>query len=455
MNEENEGNHVDLADFIGHHVVDREGETVGRLECLWQDHNGKPAFIGVHSGWLVGRTHVVPLDGTEVNAVSRIIRLAYTQEHVRQAPTAEPGVTLDEGTERAVCDFYDLPWDRKPPEERTATPQEEAHLQLHKEELKVGKRQVVYGGVRVRKIVRTETVQVPVELRREEIVIERIPADEANACIANQAAPALASGAPHGNGGATGDEEIFIPLMREEPVVEKERHVTEEVHLTKQMKTEHQTVSDQVRKEEVHIEKSPTRKRGRAKRAQGAQFASGAHEPPQHAGRRAVFGIVRTQAQALAISEDLRSSGFAREDISVIFSDRDSTREFARESGTKAPEGAVAGAATGAGVGGALGWLAGIGGLAIPGLGPFVAAGPIMAALRGAAVGGAAGGLTGALVGLGIPEQDAQRYQGRLQEGNIFISVHCDSERDARRALDIFAEHGAEDVASANEAAAH
>src|SRR6266850_5159110 len=133
---------------------------------------------------------------------------------------------------------------------------------------------------------------------------------------------------------------------------------------------------------------------------------------------KSVFCLARDERQACAIVEELQSAGFSNNDISVLLPDRAGTRDFAHEKGTKAPEGAVAGATTGGLLGGALGWLEGIGALAIPGVGPFIAAGPIMAALSGAAVGATVGGLTGALVGMGIPEFEAKRYEGRIKEGN-------------------------------------
>ena len=167
---------------------------------------------------------------------------------------------------------------------------------------------------------------------------------------------------------------------------------------------------------------------------------------------RAVFGIATSYSQADVIIDALKGAGFANKDISVLFSDQEGTRDFAHEKNTKVPEGAITGASTGGVVGGVLGWLVGIGSLAIPGVGPFVAAGPIMAALGGAAVGSAMGGLTGALVGLGIPEYEAKRYEGKLREGNILISVHSDSRTETDRAEDILKRAGAQDVSSVLEA---
>jgi uncharacterized membrane protein len=166
---------------------------------------------------------------------------------------------------------------------------------------------------------------------------------------------------------------------------------------------------------------------------------------------KSVFCLARNEAQACRIIEDIKAAGFEENDVSVLLPDTTSTREFAYEKGTKAPEGAVTVAGTGGIVGGVLGWLAGIGALAIPGLGPFVAAGPLMAALSGAAVGGAAGGLIGTLVGLGIPEYEAKRYEARLREGRILLAVHTESAEQSKRVKEIFEHAGAEDIASSGE----
>jgi len=168
----------------------------------------------------------------------------------------------------------------------------------------------------------------------------------------------------------------------------------------------------------------------------------------------AVFGIYSTYEGVESAVDALKSAGFRNTDISALFSENVGTKDFAHEKGTKAPEGATAGAATGVIVGGALGWLAGIGALAIPGLGPFIAAGPIMAALAGAGVGGTVAGITGALIGMGIPEYEAKRYEGRLRKGGILLSVHSDNSEWTKRAKEILARTGAEDVASAGEAGA-
>lgn len=167
---------------------------------------------------------------------------------------------------------------------------------------------------------------------------------------------------------------------------------------------------------------------------------------------KAVFCITRTEAQAVAIVDQLKAAGFSNNDVSVLLPDKSGTRDFAHEQHTKAPEGAATGAGTGGVLGGALGWLVGIGALAIPGLGPFIAAGPIMAALSGAAAGAALGGVTGALIGLGIPEYEAKQYEGKIQAGNILISVHTEDSTERARAKSIFERAGAEDISYTEEA---
>ncbi len=166
---------------------------------------------------------------------------------------------------------------------------------------------------------------------------------------------------------------------------------------------------------------------------------------------KSVIGLVDTEAQASTIVSELERAGFATSDISALFPDKQGTRDFAHEKNTKAPEGAVTGASAGGVLGGGLGLLAGIGAIAIPGLGPFIAAGPIMAALSGAAVGATVGGITGALIGLGIPELEAKRYEAKVKGGNILLSVHVDSNEEQKRAKETLERHGAVDVATAGE----
>src|SRR5580658_8695939 len=149
--------------------------------------------------------------------------------------------------------------------------------------------------------------------------------------------------------------------------------------------------------------------------------------------KSSVICIAKSEAQAISIANELKAANFSNNDISVLFPDKAGTKDFAHEQHTKAPEGATTGGVTGGILGGAFGWLVGIGALAIPGVGPFIAAGPIMAALGGAAVGGAVGGIAGALIGMGIPEYEAKRYEGKVRSGNILISVHTERSEDAHR----------------------
>ena len=165
----------------------------------------------------------------------------------------------------------------------------------------------------------------------------------------------------------------------------------------------------------------------------------------------AAFAIFSTRATAEASVDRLVAAGFSNQDVSVLMSDKHSSQDFAAEKNTKAPEGTAAGVGIGGTVGGTLGLLAGIGALAIPGVGPLIAAGPIMGALAGLGVGGAVGGLVGALIGMGIPEYEAKRYEGRVNDGGILLSVHCESSTEVARAKDILRASGGEDVASSGE----
>jgi uncharacterized membrane protein len=165
-----------------------------------------------------------------------------------------------------------------------------------------------------------------------------------------------------------------------------------------------------------------------------------------------VIGVCKTVDQATRIVTRLKSAGFADNDISVIMPDTRGTRDFAHAQSTKAPEGAATGATAGGIAGGVLGLLAGIGALAIPGLGPLIAAGPILAALSGAAVGAAAGGIAGGLIGLGIPEYEAKRYEGKIKSGNILLAVHIENGDEKDWAKNILTEEGAEDIYAASEA---
>ena len=173
------------------------------------------------------------------------------------------------------------------------------------------------------------------------------------------------------------------------------------------------------------------------------------------AGRNtAVFGIYNSRETAEEAVDRLIANGFRNEDISVLLQDNVGTKDFAHEKHTKAPEGTAAGAVTGGVIGGAIGALIGIGAIAIPGLGPLIAAGPIIGALTGVGSGGVVRGMIGALIGMGIPEYEAKRYEGRIKEGGILLSVHCDDGDWAAKAKQVLHDTGAEDIASAGEARA-
>ncbi len=439
-----------LTQYINHNVVDQNGNKIGKLQCLWADTSGEPAYIGVQTGWLFGKTHVVPADQVQVNESSQTIRLPYTTEQVKDAPSYDPGAELDEACQREIRGYYNIS-DRPSTtpqqepcgsgnmsrsqastERRETRGQEAANVKLHEEEIKVGKRQVEAGGVRLRKVILTETVNQPVELQREEIIVERVPGKQGPS-----------------SGAQFKQEEVFIPLRREEAVIQKETRVREEVKVSKKSQTERQNVSEQVRREDVEIQRSGSPAASTSPR--GTQPAGETQQRGAQRGKKAVFCLCRTDQQASKIVDDLKRAGFSNNDISVLFPDKSGTKDFAHEKKTKAPEGATAGAGTGGLLGGALGWLAGVGALAIPGIGPFIAAGPIMAALGGAAIGAGTGGLIGALVGLGIPEYEAKRYEGKLKEGNILISVHSDNSDETRRAKEVFEKDGAEDISVSGE----
>jgi hypothetical protein len=167
--------------------------------------------------------------------------------------------------------------------------------------------------------------------------------------------------------------------------------------------------------------------------------------------KASVMGIVETREQAETILGALQQIGIATTDVSILLPDKAGTHDFAHEHNTKAPEGAIAGAGTGGVIGGAIGLLAGVGALAIPGLGPFIAAGPLMATLSGAAAGATMGGIVGALVGLGIPEIEAKRYEGKVRGGNILIAVHVESREVRNRVEDLLTRGGARDVTTSSE----
>src|SRR6202050_5547601 len=170
--------------------------------------------------------------------------------------------------------------------------------------------------------------------------------------------------------------------------------------------------------------------------------------------KKSVFGIYGTRQSVERAVDTFLKSGFTTSDVSVLLPENLGGKPLATHKDTKAPEGATAGGGAGAVVGGTLGLLAGIGALAIPGVGPFIAAGPIMATLAGIGAGGAVGGLIGALVGMGVPEFEGKRYEGHIKNGGVLLSVHCDTSDEISRAKDLLKQSGAQDVSSTSEASA-
>jgi uncharacterized protein (TIGR02271 family) len=238
--------------IIDYDVQDQTGEKIGTVNNLWTDESGQPSFIGVKTGWIFGKNHVVPVHTATINERQRAIRLPFTEEKIKDAPSFDADADLSDSDEERIYAYYNMSRGQRmaSPQQRPATTgatgvaptagtaREQANIQLSEEQIKVGKREVTVGGVRLRKVVRVETVNQPVELRREEVVIERVPAS------GNQPTEATFQG-----------EDVFIPLRREEAVIEKESRVREEVRVRKQATTEQQNVSEQVRKEDIEVEK--------------------------------------------------------------------------------------------------------------------------------------------------------------------------------------------------------
>lgn len=240
--------------YIDYTVVDRDENKVGTVESVWLDYNGQPAYVAIRTGWLgMGKTHVVPAQNAHVSERRQVIRLPYSTDQIKGAPDFDSTAQLQSTDEDRIGTYYgahgfrrdewrrdrDVAADetRLRGQQSTGT---ERSIKLKDEELRVGKREVEAGGVRLRKIVRTEVVNQPVELKREEIVVERVPASGAAATE------------------DFSEDEIYVPLRREEAVVAKEARVREEVRIGKRHETEQQTISDTVRHEDVEIEKEST-----------------------------------------------------------------------------------------------------------------------------------------------------------------------------------------------------
>ena len=247
--------------YIDYDVIDRDGNKVGTVESVWLDNDQDPAYLSVRTGWLgLGRTYVVPAQSANVSESRRQIRLPYTLDQIRSAPEFDASAQLQTSDEDRIASYYSQHGFRREgwlergygesamAADTTATRSsrdlgndEHRRLQLKEEQLKVGKREVEAGGVRLRKVVRTEIVNQPVELKREEIVVERVPASEGTTTDSDFS-----------------DEEIYVPLRREEAVVSKEARVREEVRVGKREERETQTVSESIRKEDVEIDKDVT-----------------------------------------------------------------------------------------------------------------------------------------------------------------------------------------------------
>jgi uncharacterized protein (TIGR02271 family) len=239
--------------LVDYDVQDSANNKIGTVNNLWIDHSGQPTYLGVKTGWVFGKNHVVPVSTATVNERQHMIRLPFTEEKIKGAPAFDADHELSDADDHTIDSYYGMTGTRAgmprgaqqqtqtPPRQQTgATQQERTSIPLSEEQVKVGKREVEAGGVRLRKVVRTEVVNQPVELKREEVVIERVPASGAQG----------AAGAK-----AFEQQDVFIPLRREEAVVEKEARVREQVQVSKSATTERQNISEQVRKEDVEIEK--------------------------------------------------------------------------------------------------------------------------------------------------------------------------------------------------------
>jgi uncharacterized protein (TIGR02271 family) len=236
----------DLGRFIDYTVVDRDDDKIGTVDAVWEDHTGQPTYLAVRTGWLgMGKAHVIPAQSAQVNEQRRKIRLPYEASLVKNSPSFDSKDDINENAEFTISEHYGL--SRRPVSKQADTNREprDARVTLKSEDVKVGKREVEYGGVRLRKVVRTETVNRPVELSREEVVVERVPAE----------------GREHrsGAGEKFAGEEVYIPLRREEAVVEKTVRDREQVRVGKKRETEHRDVQETVRREDVEIDRDDGR----------------------------------------------------------------------------------------------------------------------------------------------------------------------------------------------------
>jgi uncharacterized protein (TIGR02271 family) len=252
MNEERIGSIMETRDLSGFSVLDCDNRKIGTADEVWEDHTGQPAFLSVKTGWLgLGRSHFIPLYEAEVSPSSRAIRLPYDEETVKNSPDFESETDIDAGRESALFEYYRARGKGMPEQpardwgpgsrsmEAEARPDEAASVELKEETLNVGKHEVESGGVRLRKVIKKETVDQPVELAHEEIEIERVRPSDA--------------GGPRETDFK--EDEVFIPLRREVADVSKSARVTEEIHARKKTETERQDVTEELRKEDIEIER--------------------------------------------------------------------------------------------------------------------------------------------------------------------------------------------------------
>jgi len=248
-----DSSNADLDRYLDYTVIDRDGEKVGSVDAVWEDHTQQAAYIAVRTGWLgLGKAHVVPAEGADVSEATRKIRLPYSGDAIKNAPSFEQQADIDDAAERQIAEYYSgygyaascgTEEHGSMMEDRTRdvdTTEKEVRMTLNQEEVNIGKREVEAGGVRLRKIIRTETINQPVELQREEIVVERVPASGRT---------------PSRSDVAFREEEVYIPLRREEPVVEKTSRATEEIRVGKKRETERRDVSETVRREDVDVQR--------------------------------------------------------------------------------------------------------------------------------------------------------------------------------------------------------
>jgi uncharacterized protein (TIGR02271 family) len=250
---------MQASELFGDEVCTQDGDKIGTVENVWvDDATDETEFIGVTTGWLFGKTHVIPTADAQIDGTT--ITVPYSKDQIEQAPSFDADAEISPEGEQEIYRYYGL--DRSTSASPTGlaagerssgsgvtstdttgfsdTSSDEADIALSKEELAVGKREVQAGDVRLRKVVRTEHEEVPVELRREDIEIERVPASD----ISNA----------NTSGQTFQEQTIDVPLMEEEPVVDKQSRVTGGVRVTKDVESETQTVGGDVRSEDIEVQ---------------------------------------------------------------------------------------------------------------------------------------------------------------------------------------------------------